>query len=113
MANEETLPETPTWAEAAVWARDGGLVAAVEGSHREDPLRRAELIAAAGTAAHEAREMGYDPQTAVEMLPDLLRRLEDVVDLLGRLEDDEGVTAAQKFGAHYKETLHKARGGNE
>jgi len=35
----------------------------------------APIIAAAGTAAQEAREMGYDPQEAVEALPDLLARL--------------------------------------
>ncbi len=32
----------------------------------------AKFIAAAGTAAQEAKEMGYDPQEAVEALPQLL-----------------------------------------
>jgi len=32
----------------------------------------ARLIAAAGTAAQEAKEMGYDPQKAVEALPKLI-----------------------------------------
>jgi hypothetical protein len=36
----------------------------------------ARLIAAAGTAAQEAEEMGYDPQKAVEALPELLEALE-------------------------------------
>jgi len=37
----------------------------------------ARLIAAAGTAAQEAKEMGYDPHKAVEALPELLEALED------------------------------------
>jgi len=32
----------------------------------------ARLIAAAGTAAQQAKEMGYDPQKAVEALPELI-----------------------------------------
>jgi len=40
----------------------------------------ARLIAAAGTSAHEAKEMGYDPQAAVETLPKLLRACEDAAD---------------------------------
>lgn len=32
----------------------------------------ARLIAAAGTAAQEAREMGYDPEAVIEALPDTL-----------------------------------------
>ncbi|MCS3667369.1 hypothetical protein GGP77_001598 [Salinibacter ruber] len=36
----------------------------------------ARLIAAAGTAAQEAREMGYDPQRAVEGTPEQLTALE-------------------------------------
>jgi hypothetical protein len=40
---------------------------------------RARLIAAAGTAAQEAKEMGYDPQKAVEALPDLLVHLEGLI----------------------------------
>jgi len=40
----------------------------------------ARLIAAAGTAAQEAKEMGYDPVAAVEVLPELLKALEDGVD---------------------------------
>jgi len=40
----------------------------LEGDWREN----ARLIAAAGTAAQEAKEMGYDPQEAVEALPQLL-----------------------------------------
>jgi hypothetical protein len=38
----------------------------------------ARLIAAAGTAAQEAKEMGYDPQEAVEELSDILRVLESI-----------------------------------
>jgi len=41
----------------------------------KEVIANARLIAAAGTAAQGAREMGYDPQKAVEALPDLLARL--------------------------------------
>jgi hypothetical protein len=44
---------------------------------------RARLIAAAGTAAQEAREMGYDAQKALEALPTLLRKLEHALETLG------------------------------
>lgn len=38
----------------------------------QEKQANARLIAAAGTAAQEARDMGYDPQKAVEALPELL-----------------------------------------
>jgi len=38
----------------------------------------ARLIAAAGTAAQEAADMGYDPVAAVEALPELLEALESI-----------------------------------
>lgn len=47
---------------------------------RSDEMRaNAELIAAAGTAAHEAKQMGYDPQKAVEKLVALISAAEEVV----------------------------------
>ena len=43
-----------------------------------EKLANARLIAAAGTAAQEAKEMGYDPVAAVEALPELLEALESI-----------------------------------
>ena len=55
--------------------------------HQKQPLAKQQAyrsavenwnrIAAAGTAAQEAREMGYDPVAAVKALPELLRACED------------------------------------
>ena len=60
---------------AHVWASDGDLVCSVTDApvFGESAWERARLIAAAGTAADEIAEMGYDPQKAVEALPELLR----------------------------------------
>jgi hypothetical protein len=38
------------------------------------------VIAAAGSAAHEARKMGYDPQAVIEKLPEILRWAETALD---------------------------------
>ena len=66
---------------AHVWGLDGDLVATVcdnpvYGETAED---RARLIAAAGTAAQEAREMGYDPVAAVEAFPQILTQIESLL----------------------------------
>ncbi|MCS3610939.1 hypothetical protein [Salinibacter ruber] len=53
----------------------------LEGDWREN----ARLIAAAGTAAQEAKEMGYDPQKAVEALPGLLAVLQDIDGMIEQL----------------------------
>jgi hypothetical protein len=45
----------------------------------------APIIAAAGTAAQEAREMGYDPVAVQKALPKILSAAEE---LLERVEDD-------------------------
>jgi hypothetical protein len=42
-------------------------------NHHDEANANARLIAAAGTAAQEAKEMGYDPQEAVRALPELLK----------------------------------------
>jgi hypothetical protein len=42
----------------------------------------AGLIAAAGTAAQEAKDMGYDAQKAVEALPKILEALEDTAEMM-------------------------------
>jgi hypothetical protein len=53
-----------------VWGPDGDAVAIMgAGVSAEEKKANARLIAAAGTAAQEAREMGYDPQKVVEALP--------------------------------------------
>lgn len=43
-----------------------------------DSRVNAALIAAAGTAAQEAKEMGYDPQKAVEATKKMLMALENI-----------------------------------
>jgi hypothetical protein len=56
------------------------MAAFLEPNSHVDPkeaLANARLIAAAGTAAQEAKEMGYAPVAAVEALPELLKALED------------------------------------
>jgi pyruvate/2-oxoglutarate dehydrogenase complex dihydrolipoamide acyltransferase (E2) component len=45
----------------------------------------ARLIAAASTAAQEAREMGYDPVAAVGALPGLLAVLQDIDGMIEQL----------------------------
>ena len=67
---------------AHVWASDGDLVCSVTDApiFGETALGRARLIAAAGTAAQEAKEMGYDPAAAVEALPELLNALIETVE---------------------------------
>lgn len=43
---------------------------------------RARLIAAAGNAAQEAREMGYDPVAVQKALPKILEVLEDTAEMM-------------------------------
>jgi hypothetical protein len=65
-----------------VYAESKGTIAILDCVTVED----ADLIAAAGTAAQEAREMGYDPQKAVEALPDLLAVLQDIDGMIEQLK---------------------------
>jgi len=69
---------------AHVWGSDGDLVATVCDNpvYGETAFDRARLIAAAGTAAQEAREMGYDPAKTVGQTDELLRHLEELVSCL-------------------------------
>jgi len=61
---------------AQVWDEDGDCVAAIDSlPNVGEANANARLIAAAGTAAQEAKEMGYDPVDAVEALPELLDSL--------------------------------------
>jgi len=72
-------------AHAHVWGSDGDLVATVCDNpiYGETAFDRARLIASAGSAAQEAREMGYDAQKAVEALPKGLEQARcAIIDLL-------------------------------
>lgn len=59
----------------------------------------ADLIAAAGTAASEVAEMGYDPVKAVKALPQVLRRLEQISDFY-----ETGEPIAWNFGRRLQES---------
>jgi len=63
-------------------------VATVRATSERELDRRARLIATAGTAAQEAKELGYDPVKAVEALPELLQAAQRVVDD-ARLKDPD------------------------
>jgi len=54
----------------------------------------ARLIAAAGTAAQQAREMGYNPVAAVEALPNLLSAAERMLNAVQ--SNDPSETGAQR-----------------
>ena len=124
-------------AHAHVWGSDGDLVATVcdnpvYGETAED---RARLIAAAGTAAQEAKEMGYDPQKAVEALPTGLERVRraivDLLDgppentsepaigsavqrMLSFLEDASGIDASEIVDDGYlQDALDRAEGSDQ
>ena len=60
----------------------------------------ARLMIAAGTAADEIAEMGYDPVAAVEALPDLLRAAEALIDdtYEGVVGDEQEVRTAPSQG---------------
>lgn len=97
---------------AHVWGSDGDLVATVCDNpvYGESAHDRARLIAAAGTAAQEAREMGYDPQKAVEALPILLYVAE-------RLRRESGAGDASpilcSIAGDAKEALASAEGSSD
>ena len=73
---------------AHVWASDGDLVCSVTDApvFGESAWERARLIAAAGTAAQEAKEMGYDPVAVVEAVPQMLAYMEDFQKALSSLD---------------------------
>jgi hypothetical protein len=50
----------------------------------EQQRLHARLIAAAGTAAQEAKEMGYDPVAAVKALPELLFHAKQLLESLNQ-----------------------------
>jgi hypothetical protein len=56
----------------------------------QEPVANAELIVAAFNAAQKAKEMGYDPQKAVEALPELLEALRAVTLAEDALASAEG-----------------------
>jgi len=90
-ASAPWTPEEPDESgHAHVWSSDGALVAKVCDNplYGETAHDRARLIAAAGTAAQEAREMGYDPVAVMENLPLYL-------DALAEVARDNGLTKDQ------------------
>jgi len=65
------------------------MAAFLEPNSHVDPkeaLANARLIAAAGTAAQEAKEMGYDPVAVVEAVPQMLAYMEDFQKALSSLD---------------------------
>jgi hypothetical protein len=80
---------TDTNDRAHVYGADGDLVASVAESlpHGETHMDRARLIVNAAGVAEEAKAMGYDPQEAVEALPELLEALEYAEEELSWITD--------------------------
>lgn len=88
LASAPWEPERPDESgHAHVWGSDGDLVATVCDNpvYGETAYDRARLIAAAGTAAQEAKEVGYDAVAVQKALPKILSAAEE---LLERVEDD-------------------------
>jgi hypothetical protein len=66
-----------------VWGPDGDAVAILGASvSAEEKKANGHLIAAAGTAAQEAKEMGYDPVAVQKALPKILEALEDTAEMM-------------------------------
>lgn len=109
----------PAIGESAVWGSDGDLVAAVSvgmtGDGLESAYDRARLIAAAGTAAHEARDMGYDPVAAVESLPELLNLAAQLRGTLQALDRNfRGTFGGEKQAVeNFLDALKSAEGSGE
>ncbi len=76
------------------------------GMDREEQWANAHLIAAAGTAATRAEEMGYDGRAAVEALPELLGLLQQYVTACR----DQDIKLGSITG-DAKSVLNKAKGG--
>jgi hypothetical protein len=51
----------------------------------QEPVANADLIVAAFNAAQQTKEMGYNPQKAVEALPGLLAVLQDIDGMIEQL----------------------------
>lgn len=85
-------------------------------NHHDEANANAQLIAAAGTAAQEAREMGYDPVAAVEALPKLLESTEQLLQAISA----EASTCAkvsppvrEKICSSARDALTSAEGGDQ
>jgi len=103
---------------AQVWGPDGDNIATIESTAPQfNATANARLIAAAGTAAQEAAEMGYDPVAAVEALPKSLKRVHDaIIDLQeahtpGKAEDAE--EAAVQAATHRLKVILAMCGADE
>jgi len=113
-------PERPDGSgHAHVWGSDGDLVATVCDNpvYRETAYDRARLIAAAGTAAQEAKEMGYDPQKAVEALPNGLQAARKaIIDLQEAHTDgppEDSAEAAAQAASHRLKVFMAEAGADE
>lgn len=96
MTDKDTMPTPGKWtyqmfdAEgpddpecfAHIWADgDGGsAIATLQGWDGRDVEPDAALIAAVGTAAHEVKQMGFDPVEAVKALPSLIAALKEIAE---------------------------------
>jgi hypothetical protein len=79
------------------------------------PDDNARLIAAAGTAAHECAEMGYDPIEAVRALPELichLKRLQRFAEDAPRCDfkEDQTLSWVNYETAEVRKLLDRAAG---
>jgi len=104
---------------AHVWGSDGDLVATVCDNpvYGETAFDRARLIAAAGTAAQEAREMGYDPVAAVEALPEGLeaacRAIIDLQEAHTSGPPEDSAEAAAQAASHRLKVFMAEAGADE
>jgi hypothetical protein len=91
-------------ADSFVWGPDGDAVA-IMGARAsvEEKKANARLIAAAGTAAQEAKEMGYDPVSAVQALPELLDTLRAIA-----VEEERPNHNAHRISQWAKDALARA-----
>jgi hypothetical protein len=94
------------------------MAAFLEPNSHVDPkeaLANARLIAAAGTAAQEAKEMGYAPVAAVEALPELLKALEDAKHFIRKQYDQVRAVPPTDSLAYVrvKDALASAEGSGE
>jgi len=105
----------------------GGAVADVNMARpKKENLANARLIAAAGTAAQDAKEMGYDPVAAVEALSGLLHNLGALAEINARWrnaesddpqdmpeEDHEGISTRMEALLQTVNALKSAEGSEE
>ena len=87
----------------------GGMIAWVP-DESDRAAADARLIAAAGTAAHEVAQMGYDPVEAVRALPKLLRMAQSIRDARAGHEDRYAREVLRQHDDDAKAALARAAG---